>query len=154
MVPISQVVYYGSSIPLLLMGDEIWPTNAAALVSAADAAQTLAEKEAAAAKASAAEVGLAHPVTAWLDNLENSINNAMNDVGRTLQEKLALNSFSRINSRPSSAQDSLPPAPSQLQKVAATAVSVADLAATAAKAAGSSTKSAAAAKEAANTYAS
>lgn len=121
MVAISYVEYYGSSIPLALIGTETYPTNARSLVNARNAAV----KVAAAARAGtirAAELATSsHPVTAWEDNLRNSINNEVNNLGNsivnsinndlnTVNNALALNSITRINNQ----AVGLPPPPSQL----------------------------------------
>jgi hypothetical protein len=122
-VAISQVVYYGSSIPLPLTGNETWPLNARALVTTATTAKAAADAAAATAISSAAAVGASHGVTAWLDNLNNSIKNAQTEINNVINTT-GLNSFSAI--RQNYSAESLPPPPSQLQSTAATAASTAD----------------------------
>ena len=115
MVAISHVEYYGSSIPLNLNGDEAWPTNAQALVTAARAAVTAATIARQAAALAASRANTSHPVTSWLDNLKKSIEDAANDVVDDAVDKLettfATNSFTAINNN---THRSLPPPPFQL----------------------------------------
>lgn len=132
-VAISHVVYYGSSIPLLLIGNETWPTNARALVTAKNEAIEAANAAITASSAAVASANTAHPVTAWLDNLKESIVNPINDEVRNIRDGLALDSFSKMNYNSGAGGRNLPPPPSQLISTAVTATNAESTARDAAK---------------------